>query len=96
MKGSICDILYTQSLELVAFICLKIQFSVFFASQDVLAKLMSFSQSTSQAVCILSANGSISNVTLQQAAISVGNVTYEVRITVCNLCELSAYMIGRS
>lgn len=30
----------------------------------------------------MSANGSISNVTLQQAALSVGNVAYEVRITV--------------
>ncbi|KAJ8544743.1 hypothetical protein K7X08_017326 [Anisodus acutangulus] len=47
------------------------------AGEDVLAKLMSFSQSISQAVCILSANGSISNVTLQQEAISGGTVTYE-------------------
>ncbi|KAK4360464.1 hypothetical protein RND71_019416 [Anisodus tanguticus] len=45
--------------------------------RDVSAKLMSFSQSISQAVCILSANGSISNVTLQQAAISARTVTYE-------------------
>ncbi|KAJ8550166.1 hypothetical protein K7X08_033873 [Anisodus acutangulus] len=47
------------------------------AGEDVSAKLMSFSQSISQAVCILSANGSISNVTLQQAAISARTVTYE-------------------
>ncbi|XP_055806066.1 AT-hook motif nuclear-localized protein 10-like [Solanum dulcamara] len=55
------------------------------AGEDVLAKLMSFSQSTSQAVCILSANGSISNVTLQQAAISVGNVTYEGHFEILSL-----------
>ncbi|MCD7458993.1 AT hook motif domain containing protein, expressed [Datura stramonium] len=55
------------------------------AGEDVLAKLMSFSQSTSQAVCILSANGSISNVTLQQAAISVGSVTYEGQFEILSL-----------
>lgn len=53
--------------------------------EDVLAKLMSFSQSISQAVCILSANGSISNVTLRQAAISVGNVTYEGQFEILSL-----------
>ncbi|KAM3342997.1 AT-hook motif nuclear-localized protein 10 [Capsicum galapagoense] len=55
------------------------------AGEDVLAKLMSFSQSTSQAVCVLSANGSISNVSLQQAAISVGNVTYEGQFEILSL-----------
>ncbi|CAN4123507.1 unnamed protein product [Withania somnifera] len=55
------------------------------AGEDVLAKLMSFSQSISQAVCILSANGSISNVTLRQAAISVGNVTYEGQFEILSL-----------
>ncbi|XP_019172284.1 PREDICTED: AT-hook motif nuclear-localized protein 10-like isoform X2 [Ipomoea nil] len=47
------------------------------AGEDVQAKLMSFSQNTSQAICILSANGAISNVTLRQAATSGGTVTYE-------------------
>lgn len=55
------------------------------AGEDVWAKLMSFSQSTSQAVCIMSANGSISNVTLQQAAMSVGNVTYEGQFEILSL-----------
>ncbi|XP_009598826.1 AT-hook motif nuclear-localized protein 10-like isoform X1 [Nicotiana tomentosiformis] len=55
------------------------------AGEDVLAKLMSFSHSTSQAVCILSANGSISNVTLQQAAISGGTVTYEGQFEILSL-----------
>jgi len=39
---------------------------------------MSFSQHGPRAVCILSANGAISNVTLRQPAISGGTVTYEV------------------
>ncbi|MCD7463593.1 AT hook motif domain containing protein, expressed [Datura stramonium] len=53
--------------------------------EDVLAKLMSFSQSTSQAVSILSANGSISNVSLWQAATSGGTVTYEGRFEILTL-----------
>ncbi|XP_060194688.1 AT-hook motif nuclear-localized protein 10-like isoform X2 [Lycium barbarum] len=55
------------------------------AGEDVLAKLMSFSQSTSQAVCVLSANGSISNVSLWQAATSGGTVTYEGRFEILTL-----------
>ncbi|KAK4347552.1 hypothetical protein RND71_033891 [Anisodus tanguticus] len=55
------------------------------AGEDVLAKLVSFSQSTSQAVCVLSANGSISNVSLWQAATSGGTVTYEGRFEILTL-----------
>lgn len=43
---------------------------------------MSFSQNGPRAVCILSANGAISNVTLRQPATSGGAVTYEV----CEQC----------
>lgn len=39
---------------------------------------MSFSQHGPRAVCVLSANGAISNVTLRQTATSGGTVTYEV------------------
>jgi CBS domain-containing protein len=46
--------------------------------EDVSAKIMSFSQHGTRAVCILSANGAISNVTLRQSATSGGTVTYEV------------------
>lgn len=49
-----------------------------FDIQDVSSKIMSFSQHGPRAVCILSANGAISNVTLRQAATSGGTVTYEV------------------
>jgi hypothetical protein len=39
---------------------------------------MSFSQHGTRAICVLSANGAISNVTLRQTATSGGTVTYEV------------------
>lgn len=51
---------------------------LYFDIQDVSSKIMSFSQHGPRAVCILSANGAISNVTLRQAATSGGTVTYEV------------------
>ena len=41
-------------------------------------KLISFSQQGPRAVCILSANGVISNVTLHQQDSSGGTLTYEV------------------
>jgi len=46
--------------------------------EDVSSKIMSFSQHGTRAVCVLSANGAISNVTLRQTATSGGTVTYEV------------------
>ncbi|KAJ7557054.1 hypothetical protein O6H91_05G110100 [Diphasiastrum complanatum] len=46
--------------------------------EDVATKIMSFSQIGPRAVCVLSANGAISNVTLRQPATSGGTVTYEV------------------
>lgn len=39
---------------------------------------MAFSQQGPRAVCILSANGAVSNVTLRQPSSSGGTVTYEV------------------
>jgi hypothetical protein len=49
-----------------------------FSFQDVSAKVMSFSQHGTRAVCVLSANGAISNATLRQTATSGGTVTYKV------------------
>lgn len=46
--------------------------------QDVAAKIMSFSQQGPRVVCILSANGAVSTVTLRQPSTSGGTVTYEV------------------
>jgi hypothetical protein len=45
-------------------------------------KIISFSQQGPRAICILSANGVISNVTLRQPDSSGGTLTYEVSIFV--------------
>ncbi|MQM06207.1 hypothetical protein Taro_039027 [Colocasia esculenta] len=55
------------------------------AGEDVSSKIMAFSQNGPRAVCILSANGAISNVTLRQAAMSGGTVTYEGRFEILSL-----------
>ena len=47
--------------------------------QDIATKIMAFSQQGPRAVCILSANGAVSTVTLRQPSTSGGTVTYEVR-----------------
>lgn len=47
--------------------------------QDIYSKIISFCQkSGSYAVCILSANGTVSRVTLLKPAASLGTITYEV------------------
>jgi len=57
---------------------LILAFVIFYAlSQDVTMKIMS-SQQGSRAICILSATGTISNVTLRQSTSSGGTLTYEV------------------
>lgn len=53
--------------------------------EDVSSKIMSFLQLGSRTVCIMSANGAISNVTLRQAATSGGTVTYEGRFEILSL-----------
>ncbi|KAJ0259835.1 AT-hook motif nuclear-localized protein 10 [Hirschfeldia incana] len=53
--------------------------------EDVSSKIMAFSQNGPRAVCVLSANGSISNVTLRQPATSGGTVTYEGRFEILSL-----------
>ncbi|XWS61040.1 hypothetical protein CRYUN_Cryun07bG0091600 [Craigia yunnanensis] len=53
--------------------------------EDVTMKVMSFSQQGSRAICILSANGTISNVTLRQPASSSGTLTYEGRFEILSL-----------
>lgn len=46
--------------------------------QDVSTKIMQFAQHGPRAMCVMSANGAISNVTLRQQSSSGGTVTYEV------------------
>lgn len=53
--------------------------------EDVAARIMSFSQQGPRAICILSANGAISNVTLRQPSTSGGTVTYEGRFEILSL-----------
>ncbi|KAI8030110.1 AT-hook motif nuclear-localized protein 3 [Camellia lanceoleosa] len=55
------------------------------AGEDVSMKVISFSQQGSRAICILSANGAISNVTLRQANSSGGTLTYEGRFEILSL-----------
>ncbi|KAL0905446.1 hypothetical protein M5K25_023866 [Dendrobium thyrsiflorum] len=55
------------------------------AGEDVAARILSFSQKGPRAVCILSANGAISNVTLRQPGSSGGTFTYEGRFEILSL-----------
>ncbi|XP_042426527.1 AT-hook motif nuclear-localized protein 1-like isoform X1 [Zingiber officinale] len=48
------------------------------AGEDAAARILSFSQKGPRSICILSANGAISNVTLRQPGSSGGTLTYEV------------------
>ncbi|WOL13040.1 AT-hook motif nuclear-localized protein 1 [Canna indica] len=55
------------------------------AGEDVTMKIISFSQLGPQAICILSANGLISNVTLRQPDSFGGTLTYEGRFQLLSL-----------
>ncbi|KAL3699027.1 hypothetical protein R1sor_017049 [Riccia sorocarpa] len=55
------------------------------AGEDVANKVFGFSQQGPRAVCILSANGSISNVTLRHDSSFGGNITYEGRYEILSL-----------
>ncbi|KAI4371544.1 hypothetical protein MLD38_019766 [Melastoma candidum] len=50
--------------------------------EDVAMKIMSFSQQCLKAVCVLSATGSVSTVTLSQSSSSGGMVTYKGRFEI--------------
>ena len=47
-------------------------------AQDVASKILSFAQKGPRGVCVLSANGAVSNVTIRQPGSSGGILTYEV------------------
>ncbi|XP_047328585.1 AT-hook motif nuclear-localized protein 10-like [Impatiens glandulifera] len=55
------------------------------AGEDVSSKIISLAQSASQTVCIVSANGEISSVTISQALTCGGSVTYEGRFQIISL-----------
>jgi len=46
--------------------------------QDASSKIMQFAQHGPRAMCVLSANGAVSNAVLRQESSSGGTVTYEV------------------
>ncbi|KAJ4836209.1 hypothetical protein Tsubulata_021271 [Turnera subulata] len=55
------------------------------AGEDVTQKIMLFLQQSKREMCILSASGSISNVSLRQPATSGGNIAYEGRFEIISL-----------
>ncbi|KAL8487120.1 hypothetical protein ACS0TY_023234 [Phlomoides rotata] len=55
------------------------------AGEDVCSKVMAFSQNGPRTVCILSATGAVSNVTLRQSATCGGTATYEGRFDILSL-----------
>ncbi|CAA2968818.1 Hypothetical predicted protein [Olea europaea subsp. europaea] len=55
------------------------------AGEDVMMKIISFSQQGPRAICVLSANGVISSVTLRQPDSSGGTLTYEGRFEILSL-----------
>ncbi|CAA3033809.1 AT-hook motif nuclear-localized protein 1-like isoform X2 [Olea europaea var. sylvestris] len=58
------------------------------AGEDVTMKVISFSQQGPRAICVLSANGVISSVTLRQPDSSGGTLTYEGRFDILSLTGL--------
>ncbi|PKA48063.1 Putative DNA-binding protein ESCAROLA [Apostasia shenzhenica] len=55
------------------------------AGEDIASKIMSFSQQGPRAVCILSANGAVSTVSLHQPTTMGSTVTYEGQFEILNL-----------
>lgn len=53
--------------------------------EDVAEKILSFSQKGPRGICVLSANGAVSNVTLRQPGSSGGILTYEGRFEILSL-----------
>ena len=59
-----------------------------YTGEEVTGKILSFSQKSPRGICILSANGSISNVTLHQLGSFDGLLTYEGRFEILSLSGL--------
>ncbi|KAL0329789.1 UNVERIFIED_CONTAM: AT-hook motif nuclear-localized protein 5 [Sesamum radiatum] len=63
------------------------------AGEDVAAKILAFAQQRPRALCIMSANGTVSAVTLRQPT-SGSTVTYEGRFEI--LCLSGSYLVAES
>lgn len=61
------------------------------AGEDLVAKLLLFSQQRPRALCILSGNGTVSSVALRQPASTGVSVTYEGRFQI--LCLSGSYLV---
>ncbi|KAL5565645.1 hypothetical protein UlMin_028809 [Ulmus minor] len=59
--------------------------------EDIATKIMAFAQQGPRAVCVLSANGAVSTVTLRQPSTSGGTVTYEGRFEM--ICLSGSYLV---
>ncbi|KAE8683895.1 AT-hook motif nuclear-localized protein 10 [Hibiscus syriacus] len=59
--------------------------------EDIVEKMLSFSQQRPRAVCILSGSGTVSSVTLRQPASSTPTMTYEGRFEI--LCLSGSYLL---
>ncbi|KAK3445524.1 hypothetical protein EUGRSUZ_A01561 [Eucalyptus grandis] len=53
--------------------------------EDVAGKVMTFAQGGARGICVLSANGAVSNVTIRQPGSSGGLLTYEGRFEILSL-----------
>ncbi|KAL3498834.1 hypothetical protein ACH5RR_041566 [Cinchona calisaya] len=62
--------------------------------EDVAEKILSFAQQRLRALCILSANGTVSAVTLRQPTTSGGTLTFEGRFEI--LCLSGSYLLAES
>lgn len=64
------------------------------SGEDIATKIMAFSQQGPRAVCVMSANGAVSTVTLRQPSTSGGTVTYEGRFEI--VCLSGSYLVTDS
>ncbi|KAG6388304.1 hypothetical protein SASPL_153506 [Salvia splendens] len=62
--------------------------------EDVAEKILAFAQQRPRALCIMSANGSVSAVTLRQPTTSNSTVTYEGRFEI--LCLSGSYLVAEN
>ncbi|EPS58548.1 hypothetical protein M569_16265, partial [Genlisea aurea] len=62
--------------------------------EDVADKILAFAQQRPRALCIMSANGSVSAVTLRQPTNSGATVTYEGRFEI--LCLSGSYLVAEN
>lgn len=68
----------------------------FITFQDVAGKILSFSQKGPRGICILSANGAVSNVTIRQPGSSGGILTFEVSTQTWNFVFMSLISLNFS